>query len=373
MGVFDFVTDDKFRKSLESDHGELEACFQCKAWKSVHVLAGSIIETVLVDYLVASGYQPRASVDPLKMSLGDLIAACQKEGVLTKKTAELSAAIRSYRNLIHPGRMQRLAEVVDQNSATVSRALLKMVIDDVAARKMQNYGYTAQQIVAKLERDASFLPILPHLLKGMKEVEKQILLESIIPNRYFEIDSSLSDDPWNQDPQAPQVLSRLRQCFRSTFASVSDEVKQSVTKAFVSILKEADEHKVLTYETTFFRAEDLQFLPPADAALVKEHLLSRISKEVTLPLIPAIEGLPDFLDESEIRRLIDGLLHVVVHTAPKDIKAASRKYLERMSIKDPDVARVAGARFRDWVKLLEEKKMEEAAETVELILVGTPF
>jgi hypothetical protein len=52
---FDFVSGDDFRTPLESDYAELEACLTAGAWKSAHVLAGSIVEAVLIDYLVAVG------------------------------------------------------------------------------------------------------------------------------------------------------------------------------------------------------------------------------------------------------------------------------------------------------------------------------
>jgi hypothetical protein len=54
MISFDFITHDDFRRSLESDWVELESCYGSKAWKSVHVLAGSIIEALLIDCLSSS-------------------------------------------------------------------------------------------------------------------------------------------------------------------------------------------------------------------------------------------------------------------------------------------------------------------------------
>ena len=107
MPMFDFIVDRDMRTSLDSDWRELEAAFQNSAWKAVHVLAGSIVEAMLVDHLLSIGFQKK---DPLKMSLDEAIGACKAEGILTDKSAELSTVIRRFRNLIHPGRAIRLAE-----------------------------------------------------------------------------------------------------------------------------------------------------------------------------------------------------------------------------------------------------------------------
>jgi hypothetical protein len=94
---FDFISGENFRISLENDYQELNKAMGIEAWKTVHVLAGSIVEAVLIDYLVAIGYQKE---DPLQMSLGKAITTCRQEGILSEKAEHISHAIRSYRNLI---------------------------------------------------------------------------------------------------------------------------------------------------------------------------------------------------------------------------------------------------------------------------------
>ena len=72
-GLFDFVIDDDFRACLESDYNELEMTIAAECWKAAHVLAGSIVEAILVDYLYASDYKTRVGKDPLKL---DLVPSC---------------------------------------------------------------------------------------------------------------------------------------------------------------------------------------------------------------------------------------------------------------------------------------------------------
>jgi len=64
---FDFVTEPSFRASLESDYRELIRCLEGGAWKAVHVLAGSVVEAILGDYLIGIDYQKKTGKDPLKM------------------------------------------------------------------------------------------------------------------------------------------------------------------------------------------------------------------------------------------------------------------------------------------------------------------
>ena len=49
MPTFDFITNDEFRSNLESDYEELEQCLKSGSWKAVLVLAGSVVEAMLVD------------------------------------------------------------------------------------------------------------------------------------------------------------------------------------------------------------------------------------------------------------------------------------------------------------------------------------
>src|SRR5712692_1500302 len=159
MELFDFISDEDFRASLEADYHELELCMKAGAWKAVHVLAGSIIETILLDYLVATDYPKRSSTKLSEMKLFEIIDICKRERILTNKSADLAHVIREYRNLIHPEKLRRLGETADENGAVVAQALVRMVVEDVAARRRELYGYTAEQLVTKIVRDPSVTPI----------------------------------------------------------------------------------------------------------------------------------------------------------------------------------------------------------------------
>src|SRR5258708_9070336 len=187
MELFDFMSDEDFRASLEADYHELELCMQAGAWKAVHVLAGSIIETILLDYLLATAFPKRSYLKLADLRLFEIINVCKNEHILTNKSADLSHVIREYRNLIHPEKVRRLGETVDENGAIVAQALVRMVVDEVGTKRGEIYGYTAEQIVTKIVRDPSVFPILGHLLKNMKAFELRRILLKTLPSRSFQI------------------------------------------------------------------------------------------------------------------------------------------------------------------------------------------
>jgi tyrosine-protein phosphatase YwqE len=54
MATFDFIAHKGFRASLENDYREMEHCLNGEAWKSVQVLAGSMVEALLIDFIAST-------------------------------------------------------------------------------------------------------------------------------------------------------------------------------------------------------------------------------------------------------------------------------------------------------------------------------
>ena len=159
--VFSFITDQKFRTSLAGDYAELLKSLESGAWKAAHVLSGSVVEALLIDFLISMDYEKKSGKNPLELDLSKAVDACRKEGALSDRASALATVIRGYRNLIHPGRMIRLNERVDKNSAAIAKALVDMVISEIADARINKYGFTADQLMLKIEHDSSCAPILP--------------------------------------------------------------------------------------------------------------------------------------------------------------------------------------------------------------------
>ncbi len=298
MATFDFISGEDFRFSLEKDYQELNSAMQVGAWKAVHVLAGSIIEAILVDYLVASGYQKK---NPLNMSLSEAITACKEEKILSEKTEQISHAIRSYRNLIHPGRLIRLGEIANENGARIAQALVEVVVGEVAETRREKYGYTAEQIVRKIESDPSTTAILEYLLKSTNEFEKERLLLNVIPQEYFHL-AALDEEA------TAKALSSLTLCFRIVFENASEETKRKVAKNFVKVLKEESQTVVQAHQKWFFKGKDLAYLSPEEAQLVKHYLFSVLKKDVTSTLLKAMEGIGENLIIEDVSNLMNPII-----------------------------------------------------------------
>lgn len=299
---FTFVTDDRLRDSLESDYRELCDCMKVKAWKSAHVLAGSIVEALLIDWLDANGITRHKGTDLLKIDLTGAVEACKENGLITARAESLTAVVRGYRNLIHPGRLLRTQETVDERGAVVARSLVEMIALDIARSKSEKYGHTAEQVVAKLVSDPSSASYIGHLVKTISNKEKERLLLKVIEKRHHDFASGAV----RCDDGTGEILDGLSKLFRLTFELVSDEIRARALCRYVCILKSAGDFVRETYEEAFFVAHDLRHCAPGDVDMVVAHLLARLKGESRC--FSMYRGVGKWLDGEKAVTFIDALL-----------------------------------------------------------------
>jgi hypothetical protein len=357
---FDFITVQEFRESLESDYVEMRGCAQAQAWKSVQVLAGSIVESLLIDYLAATRQREQPGKDPLKLDLGEAISICRGEKVLSDRTADLCSVIRSYRNLIHPGRLIRLGEQApNEGSATIALALVDLITDELARVRRATVGLTAEQILSKLQRDANSLPLLKHLLQEVSENQRERLLLELIPNAYLQA-------PDTEDPFAEEDAERLERAYRVTLETVPDQIRKRVGAEFVRILREEDGHRVLKYSAGFVRPSDLQHVPKQHQAMVREHLLGRVSNVHTNQSLQALDGIAEYLEPTEVQKWVDPFVRTLISSSvPSAVKTRARKHFVDATLRtttDVDVA--IDGRLDAWIKHLENGGSAEQATVV---------
>ena len=318
MPGFDFITDEAFRTVLEADLKEMEQCFESKAWKAVHVLAGSIIEAVLIDYLIAEGHVERESA--LKMDFGRTIELAFKKGIISKKLEGLSSAIKEYRNLIHPGRLIRTQEATDSASAGIAKSLVEMILTEIEGRKRSNYGYTAEQIVSKIEQDSSAEAILKRLLQELDPRERERFLLNVVPERYMRT---------RKEPDGyERMLRMLPVLFRTAYDQANSQLQVRAAQNFVKILFEGTEEFVGAYSRAFFRMSDLQHLPDSDAQAVKDYFFAQIkSSSSDHALLGVLSGIGKHLLPEEISAFVDPLVHTMSF-GNTESKGVARKIIE---------------------------------------------
>ena len=353
MSKYDFISGDDFRLSLETDYQELEAALKAKAYKAVHVLAGSIVEALLIDYLIATNYSKKR---PLDMDLNGAISACKEMGVLSERTEHLSQVIRSYRNLIHPGRVIRLSETIDENSASVAYALVNIIIKEISVNKEKQYGYTAEQITTKIVNDSSTATIFGHILKNVTEFEKERLLLNLIPRRYFELVDL-------DEPVGP-ALSSLSTCFRLILENVNDEIRKKVAKNFIRILKEEGHNVVDSYESNFFRCTDLRYYDQEEIQLVKQHVIPRLTH---LPVdVSVLEGIGEYLTKEDINEFIDPIIRI--YTEGRIYQNLDTFLIFELASTAFDVEDQIRSRLNAWLEGFKRKGDETSIEAVRGIL-----
>ncbi len=147
MRALTFITDPDLRTSLHKDIGAIDQALSNGEWKAANVLAGSAIEALLLWKL-----QQRPSVDIIntiaalrgsgeltrqpdpnleRWDLHEFTEVAAHLGIIKPDTATETRLAREFRNLIHPGRAQRLAQNCDRGTALSCVAALEHVVRDL--------------------------------------------------------------------------------------------------------------------------------------------------------------------------------------------------------------------------------------------------
>jgi len=189
-----------------------------------------------------------------------------------------------------------------------------------------------------------------HLLKETNSFERERLVLEVIPKKYL--------------PNAEDIFyptERIEKCFRDVFATLDDERKTKVARRFVTILKEESGEQVLTYQTAFFRAPDLNFLATTEVALIKEHLLSRMRDAINVKLCATSRGLVKFLEKGEYLNYFHSLLGGMVNRQ-RGMREAARALLTEEFWRCPDdIKKDIKEKVQEWEHFYEEKGSEENA------------
>jgi hypothetical protein len=180
MENFEFIADEQYKSLLKRDFIELQNCLDNKASKSVLILSGSIIETILLEFFSHNLPNGVTKAQLLRKNLGDLIDNAESINLISQRSRELSVVIKNYRNLIHPGREIRTNEKFDFETATVSFSLVKIILKEIKENYLQKYGYTSEDIYNKIIVDNATYSIYEKLILKLNEHEKVKLINLLV-------------------------------------------------------------------------------------------------------------------------------------------------------------------------------------------------
>lgn len=127
----------------------------------------------------------------------------------------------------------------------------------------------------------------------MNETEIERLLLKVIPDQYFQL--------LKYDPMPQEALASLRQCFHRAFGMASIETRKKVIERHVKIIKEDGEERVIPYVDAFVRlTEPHPTKQHQEHKIIKDHLIARLGRNVTDPLLEALEGIGQFLTAEDL-------------------------------------------------------------------------
>ncbi len=136
-----FITNPDFRNRLRLDIGAIEGALSNSEWKAATVLAGSVVEALLLWALqqenstnvsVAVASQGlKASSNLEEWNLFQYIEVAAELKIITADTATQCRLGKDFRNLIHPGRAQRLGQACNRGTALSAVAAVEHVVNDL--------------------------------------------------------------------------------------------------------------------------------------------------------------------------------------------------------------------------------------------------
>jgi hypothetical protein len=259
MTNFDFINDEKFREILLRDYQELNTCLETKSAKSVLILAGSIIETILTDYFINFPVDGLTEKKILGMDLYPLIELSKENGLISQSTKELSTVIKNYRNLIHPGREIRKNEKFDYDTAVVAKSLLNIILKEIRENYLNNIGYSASDLILKLETDALSQPIFEKILQKVHKTEKNKLYISLI-------EYDLEGTPFGNQLENPKKYIRILK------PQIDRLIIENQLHKLIHKIETGKKWEVVSYYNLLH--EEINYLKPDEIELILLYILN---------------------------------------------------------------------------------------------------
>jgi hypothetical protein len=130
-----FISDGVLRDSVRLDISTATSALHNGEWKAATVLAGAAAEALLLwavtnaPGLATLVQKPQGA--PEQWGLGDYIKVAISLNLIKSNTEKLADLAKNFRNLIHPGRAQRLGQVCDRATALTALAAVECIVRDL--------------------------------------------------------------------------------------------------------------------------------------------------------------------------------------------------------------------------------------------------
>jgi hypothetical protein len=136
--VLSFIDDPDLRESIRLDISSATNDLHDGQWKPATVVAGSAAEALLLWAIQRHPLQDTAPGRPNKAiekwDLHEYAIVARALGLISDATLKQTMLAKDFRNLIHPGRAQRLGQVCDRGTALSALAAVEHIARDLSAR-----------------------------------------------------------------------------------------------------------------------------------------------------------------------------------------------------------------------------------------------
>ncbi len=256
---FDFIFDQDFRNILERDFEELNKCVENGCTKSVLLLSGSIIEAILTDYFINFPTNDLNQKKVLSMGLFGLIEKASEVNLISQSTKNLSTVIKNYRNLIHPGREIRTNESFNKDTGDVAKSVLNIIVKEVRENYLNNIGYSANDLISKLESDELSQPIFEKILNKVHKSEKNKLFNALV-----EYDFNLNT--------FGNFIEDTRKYIRILKPQINREVIENLLRKMIKRIETGENWEVLYYYRVLY--EEIKYLSSDEIEFVLLYILN---------------------------------------------------------------------------------------------------
>ncbi|POF63868.1 hypothetical protein [Novacetimonas maltaceti] len=132
-----FIEDADLRNSIRLDISAATNALHNGEWKAATVLAGSASEALLLWAIEKSPdlstLEERPKGSPERWDFSGYITVATSLKLIKDNTKKITEIAKYFRNLIHPGRAQRLSEVCDRATALTALAAVESIARDLAS------------------------------------------------------------------------------------------------------------------------------------------------------------------------------------------------------------------------------------------------
>lgn len=135
-----FIEDTDLRHNLRNDLSAINRALVNNEWKAATVLAGSVLEALLLWKLDQDRPKARATDHAVNKNLKsleewhlpDYIEVAAELTLIRERTTTQARLAKDFRNLIHPGRSVRLRENCNRGTALGAVAAVELAIEDLS-------------------------------------------------------------------------------------------------------------------------------------------------------------------------------------------------------------------------------------------------